>query len=151
MTGESESTSKLSREHVVGHPVPGLVVVAGGKYTTYRVMAADAIGEAARTMDARGADRGFASTVLRLTIQAHGRLPLTAVAKVGPDAALDREAAFYRELADRMAAPAPRCWYAGPAPDGTPVVLRNEVRTPRTCGARVRGAASNATPPAPPP
>ncbi|MGI4896200.1 MAG: glycerol-3-phosphate dehydrogenase/oxidase [Janthinobacterium lividum] len=43
LSGESESTSKLSREHVVGHPVPGLVVVAGGKYTTYRVMAKDAV------------------------------------------------------------------------------------------------------------
>ena len=52
LSGESESTSKLSREHVVGHPVPGMVVVAGGKYTTYRVMGADAIDEAARTMDA---------------------------------------------------------------------------------------------------
>jgi glycerol-3-phosphate dehydrogenase len=46
LSGESESTSKLSREHVVGHPVPGLVVVAGGKYTTYRVMAKDAVDEA---------------------------------------------------------------------------------------------------------
>jgi glycerol-3-phosphate dehydrogenase len=27
----------------VAHPVPGLVIVAGGKYTTYRVMAADAV------------------------------------------------------------------------------------------------------------
>jgi glycerol-3-phosphate dehydrogenase len=53
LSGESESTSKLSREHVVGHPVPGLVVVAGGKFTTYRVMAADAVNEAARTLDAR--------------------------------------------------------------------------------------------------
>ncbi len=53
LSGESESTSKLSREHVVGHPVPGLVVVAGGKYTTYRVMAADAVNEAARGLDAR--------------------------------------------------------------------------------------------------
>jgi glycerol-3-phosphate dehydrogenase len=53
LTGESDSTSKLSREHVVGHPVPGLVVVAGGKYTTYRVMAADAVDEAARGMDER--------------------------------------------------------------------------------------------------
>ena len=53
LTGESESTSKLSREHVVGHPVPGLVVVAGGKYTTYRVMAADAVNEAARGLDSR--------------------------------------------------------------------------------------------------
>src|SRR5690349_24819487 len=41
--GESESTSKLSREHTVASPVPGLVVVAGGKYTTYRVMAGDAV------------------------------------------------------------------------------------------------------------
>ena len=53
LTGESESTSKLSREHVVGHPVPGLVVVAGGKYTTYRVMAKDAVDEAVRGLDAR--------------------------------------------------------------------------------------------------
>jgi glycerol-3-phosphate dehydrogenase len=56
LTGESESTSKLSREHIVGHPVPGLVVVAGGKYTTYRVMAADAVDEAARSLDARVPD-----------------------------------------------------------------------------------------------
>ena len=34
---------KLSREHAVAHPAPGLVVVAGGKYTTYRVMAKDAV------------------------------------------------------------------------------------------------------------
>ncbi len=56
LTGESESTSKLSREHVVGHPVPGLVVVAGGKYTTYRVMAKDAVDEAARGLDNRVPD-----------------------------------------------------------------------------------------------
>jgi glycerol-3-phosphate dehydrogenase len=43
LSGESESTSQLSREHSVGSPVPGLVVVAGGKYTTYRVMAKDAV------------------------------------------------------------------------------------------------------------
>jgi glycerol-3-phosphate dehydrogenase len=43
LSGESESTSKLSREHTVVSPVPGLVVVAGGKYTTYRVMAKDAV------------------------------------------------------------------------------------------------------------
>ena len=48
LSGESESTSKLSREHAVAHTVPGLVVVAGGKYTTYRVMARDAVDEAVR-------------------------------------------------------------------------------------------------------
>lgn len=51
LSGEADSTSKLSREHVVAHPVPGLVVVAGGKYTTYRVMASDAVDEVARGLD----------------------------------------------------------------------------------------------------
>jgi glycerol-3-phosphate dehydrogenase len=53
LAGESDLTSKLSREHIVAHPIPGLVVVAGGKYTTYRVMAADAVDEAARALDLR--------------------------------------------------------------------------------------------------
>src|SRR4051794_22033653 len=53
LSGESESTSKLSREHAVAHTVPGLVVVAGGKYTTYRVMAKDAVDEAVRAIDAK--------------------------------------------------------------------------------------------------
>ena len=51
LSGESDATSKLSREHVVAHPAPGLVVVAGGKYTTYRVMAEDAVDEASRALD----------------------------------------------------------------------------------------------------
>jgi len=50
LAGESESTSKLSREHVVTHSAPGLVVVAGGKYTTYRVMAKDVVDEAVMAM-----------------------------------------------------------------------------------------------------
>jgi glycerol-3-phosphate dehydrogenase len=51
LSGESEETSKLSREHVVAHPVPGLVVIAGGKYTTYRVMAKDAVDAVAHGLD----------------------------------------------------------------------------------------------------
>src|SRR5215217_3799554 len=51
LAGESESTSTLSREHMVAAPVPGLVAVAGGKYTTYRVMARDAIDAVARGLD----------------------------------------------------------------------------------------------------
>jgi glycerol-3-phosphate dehydrogenase len=51
--GESDSTSKLSREHAVAHTVPGLVVVAGGKYTTYRVMAKDAVDAAVHALDAK--------------------------------------------------------------------------------------------------
>jgi len=43
LSGESDDTSRLSREHAVVSPAPGLVTVAGGKYTTYRVMARDAV------------------------------------------------------------------------------------------------------------
>jgi glycerol-3-phosphate dehydrogenase len=37
------ATTKLSREHTVDRPAPGFVSIAGGKYTTYRVMAKDAV------------------------------------------------------------------------------------------------------------
>ncbi len=47
LAGESEETSRLSREHAVARPQPGLISIAGGKYTTYRVMAGDAV-DAAR-------------------------------------------------------------------------------------------------------
>ena len=43
LSGTSDSTTKLSREHAVLPVAPGMIVVAGGKYTTYRVMAADAV------------------------------------------------------------------------------------------------------------
>jgi glycerol-3-phosphate dehydrogenase len=53
LAGESEETSKLSREHAVAVPSPGLVAIAGGKYTTYRVMADDAVDAAAEYIPAR--------------------------------------------------------------------------------------------------
>ena len=45
-------TTKLSREHAVRSPAPGLSVIAGGKYTTYRVMARDLIDVAVRDLSA---------------------------------------------------------------------------------------------------
>ncbi|NEN04435.1 glycerol-3-phosphate dehydrogenase/oxidase [Diaminobutyricibacter tongyongensis] len=53
LAGESEETSKLSREHLVAHSVPGLVVIAGGKWTTYRIMAKDAIDSAVDALDGK--------------------------------------------------------------------------------------------------
>ncbi|MEU3625447.1 glycerol-3-phosphate dehydrogenase [Amycolatopsis coloradensis] len=53
LAGESEETSKLSREHAVARVAPGLVAIAGGKYTTYRVMAADAVDAAAVDLPGR--------------------------------------------------------------------------------------------------
>lgn len=40
---EGTSSAKVSREHTVASPTPGLTVIAGGKLTTYRVMAKDAV------------------------------------------------------------------------------------------------------------
>lgn len=45
-TDPDSPTTKLSREHVVDSPAKGFVSIAGGKYTTYRIMAEDAVNEA---------------------------------------------------------------------------------------------------------
>jgi glycerol-3-phosphate dehydrogenase len=50
LKGESDATSQLSREHAVVTPVAGLTMIAGGKYTTYRVMAEDAVDAALHSM-----------------------------------------------------------------------------------------------------
>ncbi|GAA0270343.1 glycerol-3-phosphate dehydrogenase/oxidase [Cryptosporangium japonicum] len=57
LAGEDESSSKLSREHAVVEPMLGLMLVAGGKYTTYRVMAADVIDKAAHRLRSVPASR----------------------------------------------------------------------------------------------
>jgi glycerol-3-phosphate dehydrogenase len=61
-------TTRLSREHTVSPVAPGLTAIAGGKYTTYRVMARDLI-------DAAAADLPFA--VPRSSTEA---VPLTGAA-----------------------------------------------------------------------
>src|SRR5207302_11133026 len=47
----SKPTTKLSREHVVDTPVPGLASIAGGKFTTYQMMARDAVDAAVADFD----------------------------------------------------------------------------------------------------
>jgi glycerol-3-phosphate dehydrogenase len=68
LSGESEPTSRISREHTVVTPVPGLVMIAGGKLTTYRVMAKDAIDAASHSLRTGG------STAVRDSIT--DRVPL---------------------------------------------------------------------------
>jgi glycerol-3-phosphate dehydrogenase len=50
LSGEDAATSKLSREHAVVEPMLGLMLVAGGKFTTYRVMASDVVDLVARRL-----------------------------------------------------------------------------------------------------
>ena len=74
-------TTRLSRKHVVESPVPGLTTIAGGKYTTYRVMAADLVDAAARALgtSARSVTRdvpllGDRERELAELVQAHPEL-----------------------------------------------------------------------------
>lgn len=65
------ATSRLSREHVVVVSESGLVTVTGGKWTTYRPMAQDAVDHAARVGKLPGRPSATASLSL------HGRLEAT--------------------------------------------------------------------------
>ncbi len=66
LRGATEPTSRISREHTVVAPpsVPGLVIIAGGKLTTYRVMARDAVDAAAQWLG----DKAGASITDRLPL-----------------------------------------------------------------------------------
>jgi glycerol-3-phosphate dehydrogenase len=61
-------TTRLSREHRLFSPVPGLSAIAGGKYTTYRLMAREAV-------DLAALDLGWsrASTTERLPLLGAGQ------------------------------------------------------------------------------
>jgi glycerol-3-phosphate dehydrogenase len=50
VAASSGDTTRLSREHTVDESAPGLTTIAGGKYTTYRVMARDLIDAVARDL-----------------------------------------------------------------------------------------------------
>jgi glycerol-3-phosphate dehydrogenase len=47
-------TTRISRRHRVEQPLPWLTTIAGGKYTTYRVMAADLVDAVQRALGRRG-------------------------------------------------------------------------------------------------
>ena len=47
---DAKSTSALSRDHAVIEAPTGMVTIVGGKYTTYRPMARDAVDAAARSL-----------------------------------------------------------------------------------------------------
>ena len=49
-----EDTTRVSREHEVRRSAPGFVSVVGGKYTTYRIMARDAVDAAVRELSVPG-------------------------------------------------------------------------------------------------
>ena len=62
------ASTKVSREHTVTRVAPGLTAIAGGKLTTYRVMAADAV------------DHALGEALARAHPSATARLPLVGAA-----------------------------------------------------------------------
>jgi glycerol-3-phosphate dehydrogenase len=68
--GDPKATAKLSREHVLAVSDSGLVTITGGKWTTYRRMAADAVDRAA---EVGGLERRPCVTeALRLIVETGG-------------------------------------------------------------------------------
>ena len=99
---DADDTAALSREHVVTVSASGLVTVTGGKWTTYRVMAEDAVDHAAQT--AGLPDRPADTADLRL----RGWLPDALVDAEAPLAGYGSDADGLRQLAEaepELAAP----------------------------------------------
>jgi glycerol-3-phosphate dehydrogenase len=75
--GKAGSTAQLSREHVVDVPHEGIAVIAGGKLTTYRVMAKDAVDAATK-----GRSAGRPSQTLNLPLLGAEEFVAASVEKV---------------------------------------------------------------------
>jgi len=100
VAGDASESAKLSREHTITRVAPGLVSVAGGKYTTYRVMAADtaerALGE---VMVARG---GAAPNLPRRRRDAAARRSATLVTPLVGAAGYEELRRHHDELGARV-------------------------------------------------
>jgi glycerol-3-phosphate dehydrogenase len=109
---DAASSVKVSREHRVAVEAPGLVRVSGGKYTTYRVMARDAVDA---VLGATATTRPSATAELPLD-GAATRADLDAIAgRLVRDTALDTEGAA--SLVDRHGTRAPEVAAMGLARD----------------------------------
>ena len=91
---DADDTAALSREHVVTVSASGLVTVTGGKWTTYRVMAEDAVDHAAESAGLE--ERPHDTADLRL----RGWQPEALVDRDAPFGAYGSDAAGLRQLVE---------------------------------------------------
>lgn len=100
VAGDASESAKLSREHTITRVAPGLVSVAGGKYTTYRVMAADTVERAlGEVMEARG---GTAPNLPRRRRDAAARRSATLVTPLVGAAGYEELRRHHDELGARV-------------------------------------------------
>ncbi|HTX00050.1 MAG TPA: glycerol-3-phosphate dehydrogenase/oxidase [Acidimicrobiales bacterium] len=108
-TGDAETT-KVSREHAVSRLRPGLYSITGGKYTTYRVMARDAIDALAGELGAGVAPSATADLPLVGTVGFPERLAsrndIAAASRLSPTT-VDRLLHRYGGLVDEVLASGP--------------------------------------------
>ncbi|MFM1916615.1 MAG: hypothetical protein RJB01_130, partial [Actinomycetota bacterium] len=60
---DAEKSTSVSREHVITPLAPGVFAIVGGKYTTYRVMAADAVDDVAGYLMGKRAPRSVTEKI----------------------------------------------------------------------------------------
>jgi glycerol-3-phosphate dehydrogenase len=137
------SLAKLSREHFIGDGPGGTVVVAGGKYTTHRTMAAEIVEHALKSWksaSARGVlsappenltrsriDRPINSAVTPEVLESYGKTLISRGLQV-PKALLTRYGAAAQEVMDQ----AERMSTVNEDPDGFPALAAQLVHTMRT-------------------
>jgi glycerol-3-phosphate dehydrogenase len=97
------NTTRISRQHVVESPAPGLTTIAGGKYTTYRVMAADLVDAAVRALGSGGPSVTRDVPLLGAGVAALDRGGLAARAGVSA-AAIDRLIGRYGDRVEEVVA-----------------------------------------------
>jgi glycerol-3-phosphate dehydrogenase len=99
--GAHRDTTRISRRHVVETPAPGLTTIAGGKYTTYRVMAVDVVDAVARALRVTAPSVTREVPLLGAGVARIDRGALAARAGV-PAAAIDRLAGRYGDRAEEV-------------------------------------------------
>ena len=93
-------TTRISRQHVVESPAPQLTTIAGGKYTTYRVMAADLVDAVARALGTQAPSVTREVPLLGADVARVDRAALAARAGVPVDGLLRR----YGDRAEELVA-----------------------------------------------
>ena len=96
-------TTRISRKHVIESPAPGLTTIAGGKYTTYRLMAAGLVDAVARALGTGAPSVTRDVPLLGAGVAGIDRAAIAARAKLAA-AEIDRLAGRYGDRVEELVA-----------------------------------------------
>ena len=133
ITGKQGSTADLSRRHTVYEIVPGIIGITGGKLTTYRRMARDAVDRVAEDLDVHARSR-----TKWIRLGSRKVAPLTAAVRrrcesLGIDAgSVPNLVRCYGDRALEVVSLAGEMDLTGPLTDGHPALAVEAVYTARS-------------------